>query len=290
MPSKNFKQIFLIVQVATVAVFLGRAWQHIKWDAPYRDLFWDEELMQWLAPKFGFSNYENYLEFASDTLIQNSIIGTGWFYLLCAIVAIFTQKLPKFFSYILWIGAASLMFLAFLYCKEKFYQWGQFWEYSLQFGSPIFLFFLWKKQTISDSLILWMKIAIAITFVSHGLYALNYYPRPGNFTQMVIDIFGVSETNAVYFLNAAGVLDFVVAIGIFIRGKIGQAALAYVIFWGFATTLARIWAHFYIDMMEDTFMLWLHESVYRFPHFLIPFAVFIFTIKLKHNEKSTLTI
>ena len=69
-------------------------------------------------------------------------------------------------------------------------------------------------------MILIMKVAIAVTFISHGLYALNYYPRPGHFTEMVMDILGVKEATAILFLNVAGILDFVIAVGIFIKGKI----------------------------------------------------------------------
>ncbi len=274
MSSKKFQQVFLLIQIATIAVFLGRAWQHIIWDAPFRTLLWDEAWMSQILPYFSSMPYEEFItSMDMDDTIQNTIRGFGWFYFGCALVALLIKKVPRLLNYILLVGAVSLIFLAFLYCKEKFFQWGQFWEYSLQFGSPIFLFLLWKKQNVNTSLILLMKIAIAITFISHGLYALDYYPRPGNFTQMVIDILGVSEGNAVHILNTAGVLDFILAIGIFLKGNISKWALIYAIFWGTATTLARIWAHFNLDMIDDTLMMWVHESIYRLPHFLIPLAV-----------------
>ncbi len=274
MSSKKFQQVFLLIQIATIAVFLGRAWQHIIWDAPFRTLLWDEAWMSQILPYFSSMPYEEFItSMDMDDTIQNTIRGFGWFYFGCALVALLIKKVPRLLNYILIVGAVSLIFLAFLYCKEKFFQWGQFWEYSLQFGSPIFLFLLWKKQNVNTSLILLMKIAIAITFISHGLYALDYYPRPGNFTQMVIDILGVSEGNAVHILNTAGVLDFILAIGIFLKGNISKWALIYAIFWGTATTLARIWAHFNLDMIDDTLMMWVHESIYRLPHFLIPLAV-----------------
>jgi len=266
-----------LVQLATVSVFLGRAWQHIIWDAPFRTFLWDEDWMISILPWFSNISYEDFITSPEmDATIQNVIKANGWFYVMCALVAIFIKKIPRVLTYILWVGAASLMFLSFLYCKEKFFQWGQFWEYSLQFGSPIFLFYLWKNQEVNNRLIMWMKIAIAITFISHGLYALNYYPRPGHFIEMVMTILGVQESTAIVVLNFAGVLDFVIAIGIFIKGKIGNWILLYTIFWGLATTMARIVGHFYLDMMEDTLMMWVHEAVYRLPHFLIPLVVYYF--------------
>jgi len=278
MPSKNYKHIFFLLQIATACIFLGRAWQHIVWDAPYRTLLWDEAWMSRILPLFSSISYENFIsDIEIDDQIQNGIKTIGWFYIVCALVAIFIKKIPKWLSYILWLGSFSLIFLAFLYCKEKFFQWGQFWEYSLQFGTPLFLFFLYKKNKVTKEIIFWMKIAIAITFISHGLYALNYYPRPGNFVDMTINILGVGEETAFQFLNVAGVLDFIVAIGIFLPNKISKYALVYIVLWGLATTLARIWGHFYIDMIGDTLSQWVHESVYRFPHFLIPLAILVWT-------------
>jgi len=281
MSSKNYQRIFILLQIATVCVFLGRAWQHIVWDAPYRTMLWDEGWMSQILPIFSSMSYEDFItDIEIDDQIQNGIKAIGWFYMLCALVAVFIRRLPKWASYILWLGSLSLMFLAFLYCKEKFFQWGQFWEYSLQFGAPLFLFFLYNSihkvtssHLVSKSLIFWMKVAIAITFISHGLYALNYYPRPGHFVDMTINILGVGEKTAFQFLNVAGVLDFIVAIGIFFPKKICRYALIYIILWGLATTFARIWGHFYIDMIGDTLSQWVHESVYRFPHFVIPIAV-----------------
>lgn len=280
MPSKNYQRIFLLLQIATACVFLGRAWQHIVWDAPFRTMLWDENWMSHILPIFSSMSYEDFItNIDIDDQIQNGIKTIGWFYVVCALVAIFIKRLPKWMSYILWLGSLSLMFLAFLYCKEKFYQWGQFWEYSLQFGAPLFLFFLYKKNEVTPRLIFLMKLAIAITFISHGLYALNYYPRPGHFVDMTMNILGVGDETAINFLNVAGVLDFIVAIGIFIPGRVSKYAMMYVIFWGLATTMARIWAHFYVDMIGDTLSQWVHESVYRFPHFMIPMAVLFYFIK-----------
>ena len=41
----NFKRILFIVQLATFAVLVGRGYQFIFWDAPYRALFFDEALL-----------------------------------------------------------------------------------------------------------------------------------------------------------------------------------------------------------------------------------------------------
>lgn len=272
MPDSWFKRLFWILQIAVVAVFLGRAWQHLYWDAPYRVLLWDED---WIKPIvqgiFGMP-WEDYVTSLSiDKGIQIFIRLTGVFYLICALAAIFIQRWKRVARILLWIGALSLIFLAALYCKDKFFHLGQFWEYTLQWSSPIFLILLAQNQIIGKRFLLWIRIAIALTFTCHGLYAIGYYPRPGDFLQMTIAILKINETGAAHFLQIAGLLDFIASVLIFLPGKVGKTALWYCVLWGLATTLARIVAPLALGMsFENVILQSLHECVYRFPHFLVP--------------------
>ena len=174
------------------------------------------------------------------------------------------------------LGAVSLFFLAGLYCKEKFFSIGQFFEYSIQFSTPIILYILTVKQKFTSNLILFFKIIIALTFVCHGLYAVNYYPRPGLFMDMTMNILGLSETSAEYFLLAAGWLDFAIGIGVFLPFRYAKFVLIYATIWGFLTTISRIWAHVYFDFFVDSLNQWWFESAYRLPHFLIPLTLFLY--------------
>ena len=106
---------------------------------------------------------------------------------------------------------------------------------------------------------------------------------------MTINILGVGDESAFLFLNVAGVLDFIVAVVIFFPKKISQFALIYMVFWGFVTTLARVWANFNLDMIGDTLSLWLHESIYRVPHFLIPVAVLIWSRFVQKTRATSVT-
>ena len=276
--STKADQIFFkIIQFATCAVFLGRAWQHWRWDAPYRALLWDEQWMSGLVGNVLNMDWETYIsDVQVDNSIQLGIKGIGLFYFFCALVALFIKKLPIFFRYMLVVGAFSLILLAILYCKEKFFSIGQFFEYSLQFGSPLLLVYLLKKPTVTKPLLMVIKIMIALTFTAHGLYALGFYPRPVHFMEMTMNILGVMEDRAIFFLNLAGVLDFVISIGLFLPWKWSKYCLWYAVFWGGATTAARIWANFNWEWLNYVLVQWLHESVMRFPHFLIPLAVVIF--------------
>lgn len=280
----TFSRLLSILQIAVVAVFLGRAWQHLRWDAPYRDLLWDEQWMGWLVRTIGYTDWQAYVtDPATDAAIEAFIKGMGVWYVICALAAVFIRRLGRPARWVVRIGGVTLIFLAALYTKEKFFSIGQFFEYSLQWSSPFFLAAFVRQQTIYQRQVILLKVAIALTFICHGLYAIGYYPRPEMFQTMVINILQVSNDQAKRFLDMAGILDFVGAAALFIRWKkVHLFALAYLTFWGFMTTIARPWAFVYWEFLASGLSQWLHESVYRLPHVLIPLALLLWLKDQKH--------
>ena len=91
---------------------------------------------------------------------------------------------------------------------------------------------------------------------------------------MVIHIFGCSESTAISFLYIAGILDFIIAILIFIP-KVSKFALWYAIIWGLLTAFARIVANFYIDFPWQSIHQNLYGVLYRLPHGLVPFITLL---------------
>ncbi len=272
---KNKLDIFRLLQFAVFAVFVGRAWQHLFWDAPYRELFWDPFFMKWFIEGFTSLSWEDYVTHPrGDIWFQWLVIIQGLFYAVCGVLTLFVKKLPAWARIILLVGAANLVFLALLYLKDRFYHIGQFFEFSLQFGSPIFLYYL-LKHGVTSKLKIWIKIAIALTFICHGLYAVAYYPRPLTFMTMTQNILGLDGVGTAYFLKYAGVLDFLVAVGVFLPNKWSRPFLAYAVFWGFLTSIARIVGNFYWDFPMESLNQWVFEAVYRFPHFLLPLVLLI---------------
>lgn len=271
-------KIFRCVQIAAVALFLGRAYQHLFRDAPLRTLLWDEGFMSGIVTRLSDLSWNEYITSpATDAGIQTAVIVMGCFYLLMVFVSAFIKKIPVVLQYLLPVASVLLVFLAFLYCKEKFYSVGQFLEYSLQFGTPLFLFFLWRKKEMTGRLAGWMRIAVALTFTCHGLYAVNYYPRPGLFVEMTVNGIGLSEGAAIQFLLFVGIMDFFIsAVILFLTRPWINYALIYTVIWGFLTTMARIWAHLDMTYLSESLHDWGYETVYRFPHFLIPLALYFY--------------
>lgn len=262
-----------VLQVGATALFLGRAWQHWFWDTPYRALLWDEHWVGPIVKKFGGTWDAYAASAATDRIIQWSIESLGWFYLLCALAAILIRRFPRAGGGFMIAGSAGLIVLSALYYKEQFFYIGQLLEYTLQWSFPLILWYFVRNRGFDRPLFLALRVAVALTFTCHGLYAVGFYPVPGQFVSMTMNILGLGNAEAVQFLRVAGILDFIVSAVLFIPdNKVRKAALVYCVFWGAATSFARVgafvhWADFWHDLHQ-----WLLETLYRFPHFMGPLA------------------
>lgn len=222
---------------------------------------------------YDWSTYLN--ELASDSRVGELVTISGIIFLCCAAAVWILPKWKKALVPLIGLGVLQLLFLSFLYWKEHFFIIAQFIEYTLQWTTPLFLLYFIKHKEASPTIVLLLKIAVALTFIGHGLYALGlFFPVPGNFTVMTVQILGVGQEQALQFLFWAGVLDMIVGVGVFLPHKWSKWIILYAVLWGLATTAARIWAHFYIDNLEFVFWRWVPETLFRFPHFLMPFLLF----------------
>lgn len=265
---------FKLLKISVVLVFLGRAWQFIFWDAPFRTFFWNESLLKPFVESVIGVRWQTYANSPKlDAFIDNSVFAFGILYLLSAVAVIFYKKIERIARYIIVLGGLGLLVLACLLMSDRFYQFSQFFEYSIQFSIP-FLFVFYHKKFIQKHLILILKLLIAAVFIAHGLYAVGYYPVPGVFLGMVIDILGFTEQGARNFLLIAGILDFAGAILIFVP-KVAKYALIYLAIWGFLTSFARLIAGFSFDFFWELIHLNLYQTIYRLPHGILPIIVLL---------------
>ena len=259
--SRQERIAFQILKIAAAAVFLGRAWQHLIWDAPYRALLWDEKWMGGIVRRWFGLEWEDYVtDPLMDNGIQSWIVATGWLYMVCALICLFIERLPRWMIWIAGFGAANLIFLALLYWKERFFLLPELLEYSLQWVTPLLL--LWWAYGKS----------------TRGIWTT---PTPGLFYAMTMNILGVNQETARLVLEAAGWLDLLAALAIWLPGRSAQFGLSYMVLWGFATAFARIWAH-WDPLAAGLFsQQWIHEFVMRFPHFLTPLALWMLIVRYR---------
>ncbi|UII32647.1 hypothetical protein LVD17_02210 [Fulvivirga ulvae] len=281
-------QVIKLFQWICFMIFISRAYQHLFWDAPFRTLLWDESLLKGFIEFIMPISWVDYVTSpATDTVIQDLIRLNGLFYLLCAVISVFLHKLKPAWGYVILAGAFSLIFLAFLYTKEKFFNIGQFFEYSIQFSTPILLFVLVFREVRLAHFITATKVIVALTFICHGLYAIGYYPRPGSFVDMTINTLYVSEAVAHSLLFIAGLLDFIVAVLIFIP-LCARPALYYMVVWGFLTATARLTANVYADFFWSSLHQWWFEFTVRLPHAMLPLAaIILITIYTRERYQMT---
>ncbi len=264
-------------------MLVGRSYQHIRWGGPFRNIFYDPQgfggwysnfIDRPLKDIYNDHFYESLLSYFSDVV--------GVIFFITAIIILFYEKLHKLKGF---IYASTLLlllvFYGFLYGKNLV-QYGMFFEHSAQLVTP--LLFMWEYRRKSNQVFMMGSIAIAITYLCHGLYAYGYYPQPGHFADMMIVGFGITEDVARSVLVGIGVMDFIFALivmlGLFanyylkpnrILNSIIIINLWYGIVWGVLTTAARV----YTSYAEGMFLHWMDqyflEFLVRVPHFIIPY-------------------
>lgn len=272
-------QALKLLQITTIGLLIGRGWQHLTQSVPIRSLLWHEEWMRPLVEGLSSLTWTAYVtSMKIDTIVDQATIGFGIFYLLLAVAVIFIKKLPTILiRYSLYIASSCLFFLAFLYFLDKNYLLGQWWEYTLQFMTPLFLSWYYFKNISEERLVLLMKIAVAVTFTCHGLYAIGYYPVPGSFQSMLMQVLPITEAQAKVLLQIAGILDFIISITIFLPyRKIVLVSLGYAVIWGTLTTAARIVTNFYAEFWLESLTQWTPETLVRVPHFMIPLWLLLY--------------
>lgn len=263
------------LQFLVIALLWGRAWQGLFWDLPLRTLFWDQSWMEGLVTTLTQDTWQHYVtneSLPTDQLIDGFGVGLGVFWALAGASLFFLRNRPQLGKWILRLSSASLLFLAFLYFKDKYWQLGQFLEYSAQVCSPLLLSYVWYESKNTFQFRTVVKIIIGFTFCAHGLYALGYYPQPGTWIEWCRNVFGFEgDASVKYFLLTAGILDIVASIALFLPYKWAyKPALIYCILWGFMTAAARLLGNFYTDMVLLSLHQHLYEVAYRLVHGGLP--------------------
>lgn len=268
----NFITVF---KFAALSLLLGRVWLYLVWSAPLRTLLWSETYLEGFITGVLGLNWNDYVTDPKVDIAINLVIqGFGLFFLITFVATLFFKpSFTKGAKILLWAGGL-MFFLILLRFAEKFFYIGMLIEHAIQIGAPVVFYLLIKNPEVGKKFILFVKVLIAFTFIGHALFAIGFHPVPGNFIDMIISILGVSEDNAVRLLLVAGTIDIVASVLLFIKGT-EKYALFFMIFWGTATALARIFANFNIDLAYASGMQWIPETIYRFPHALIPLGLYL---------------
>lgn len=264
-------RVFTFLLAACVLLLVGRMYQHLFFEAPYRAFFLKQAYFGWAVAWFSdleWVEYVNALE--TDRAILSFGRAIGVFFGLTALAALgLNSRFRPVAQGLLYASSFLLAFMALSYYLDKGFQLAQIMEYTSQVLTPALL--AWYAGRPGSVAWQWvLRLAIGLTFLGHGLYALGMYPVPGNFVHMVITNLGLANSQATQLLLIAGWMDVGVAIGILLP-KVDRFWLWYALGWGFFTALARLTTYVYLDHM---FWASLHQMGFEFlirtPHFLLP--------------------
>jgi len=273
--------------LSTSLWLFGRAWQHLFWETPYREFFWNGKLMakpiKWL---FNMSWNEYMTNPTSDIVIEWISYSLGFIFLITSVIIWFKKQLRLvnilvITSLILQLPYIWLHFLGYAFNIL------QLFELALQIGTPVALLLVLNQKITTKSLINYLAIIIAATYTAHGLYAMNVLPLPQSFIQMTITGFGVSNDIAKQILWCAGLLDVLLSIALFFPSPINKWALRYAFAWGFATAFARIYCNVYAFDFWNSLSQWHFQFLVRNAHFMMPILLLYLVTTVNNNNKLT---
>ena len=258
-----------MLRIGTALCFWGWAWQHLRWDVPYREILWSPDRFGWIVSLFAVE-WEAYAgNAANDASIQGFIHGMGYVYLIFGLLALTVHRNRWGQITGLLIGCLCLLLIAYLCYLDKMLKLGQFIEYGSQVLSPLILVLALQRGLRSELVLGIVRVAIICTFAGHGLYAIGFYEMPGHFITMTMKILQVSQPAAENILRIAGALDFLIC-GAMFHPMLRKPALIYAAIWGLLTALARVWTGFSFEYAYWGLDQSLHQTILRMPHAILP--------------------
>lgn len=290
-------RVELVLRLAAAAVLIGMGLRGILHDLPLRALFWDAGWWTWFAQLFGYSWKEWVTSATVDQGINVLGFSIGLFLVMAGLYILLVKKCKflqdRFGSFVIKSLIVAWVFLLiqyFLNFKEAFWQAGNLLEHSLQLVAfPLWFFVVivkslgWSslgaapKPKEWEALLRVIRLAIGLTFIGHGLYAVGIHPVPANFVLMTQSGLGVGESAARSMLLVVGVLDFVAAGLLLLPWKRAwYVALSWIIPWAILTTLARLWSYGGLVDSQTLLTQWIPEVIIRLPHVLVPIALWLF--------------
>ncbi len=264
------------VRGATIFLLAASIWQHLTAEPPYRAFWWDESWAKELVKIMIGLEWRTFLETpAAESFVLRFTWTMAGLLSLGLLSALVISPQRRWAAWGLYLATAALAFETLCAFLESSHQLPNLMEHMLRTFTPVFLALLilkgWQRPVV-----LAMLIATALTFSGHGWYAIGWgLPVPGHFMDMVMLSTGIPQPGAMMFLFIAGILDQIVAVGLFIP-RLRLPALGYATAWGTLTSVARLTTYIRFDAVFITSLLtYLPEFFVRAPHFLVPIALWI---------------
>ncbi len=273
-PRKSDRWLVRVLRASALICLAGWWWVHYYFEGPYGVLLWDDWTYE-LAERFNIS-WDDFVGTGyNDGLVQTWLARVHWLVLACVVLSVSVRRKARIqLAAFVFLGSGLLIVLSYAKYVSALRQLPMFIEHGGQMLTPLLLVMAVRLGPRHRMTVIVAMIAVVMTFAGHGCYAYGFWPTPGQFYGMTSLILGVEYETANTMLRTAGVLDFVVCVGIFIPYLRCPAAI-YAAIWGLATALARPVAGMSWGLNYWGADQYLHEVAIRAPHFMIPLYLFL---------------
>ncbi|MEO0413645.1 MAG: hypothetical protein AAF226_01685 [Verrucomicrobiota bacterium] len=273
----NFDQdtlLLWILRIGAFGCFIGWAWVHYYWEGPYGVLLWKQSTYA-LAESLGIS-WDAYVGTGANDGVVQKIGKWLWVpFAVCAILSLTVRRKAWVQTGFLGIGFLFLVGLSYAKYLKSQEQLPMFVEHGGQMLMPVILVLAVQLGVRHKATVIVAIIAFIATFAGHGCYALGLgWPTPNNFYAMTGSILKTDHQTSTIFLRVAGVLDFIICVTVFFK-LLRRPSVLWGVIWGGLTALARPVAGMSTDLRFFGADLFLHETVLRAPHWMIPLFLFV---------------
>jgi hypothetical protein len=281
---KNYSLIGTLLIVSAVCVLLGRGYEYLFWDTPIRVLMWRQDWISGFVELFGFT-WEEYASSPTIDKILNFFSRSVAFFFIVSAFAVCFIKSFKQVGSLLKNTFGVVLFIYILLFIDNFSRIGYFVEHSIQIGAVLMPVIYFQHKINEKGLFLILQWLVALTFIGHGMFAMAFYPVPGEFIDMLYYAFRFEEKTSLSFLYVIGIIDIVFGLYILlpisllkILKPVTYVVISYFIVWGFFTAIARIYTGFAMSITIDSFHEEFYKFVFRIPHAIFPF-ILVFILK-----------
>ena len=260
--------LVLILRLGALLCFAGWSWQHLYWEGPLGVLLWQDSTFEF-AESLGYSWEQFVGTGANDGLIQRLQQGAGWLLVSSVVATLFLRPKSVFSSAILLLGTLLLGLVFYAKYLNSQEQLPMLIEHGGQLLAPVCLWLainLGGRHIITISTVV---AAVILTFAGHGCYAIGAWPTPSTFFAMTTVVLGTGFETTQRLLYIAGVLDFVVCVGLLIP-YLRVPLAVYACVWGLLTAIARPVAGMSVELNYWGADQFLHEAIIRAPHSILP--------------------
>ena len=271
--SGSDNKLIFILRISAFLCLIGWAWQHLFWSAPYGAVIGQEGAVLHLADH--------------QVSLLTRIIGVAFLFMSALCWTVHKDKSWQIIS--LAVGGLLLVFMFFCRFVQVDYAIPNFVEHGGQMLSPLLLIFAMKYGVRDRAVIFAVILSFCMTFIGHGIYASGLYPTPPHFYSLVEGSLGLTGQPADIMIKTAGYLDFLICAALFCK-PLRSYCMAYAVFWGAATALARPVAGMSMSLGLFGADQFLQQAIWRAPHALIPLFLFYYFAKSTESESEEVLV